>query len=62
MDSREPDQDLNDDVLSEEIELLGNLVLAASGVTRRLTQEEVDGVLQLDSPRAARPRTSHCEC
>ncbi len=44
MDS-DSDGELNDDVLSAEIKLLGELVLAASGVTRRLTQAEVDQVL-----------------
>jgi hypothetical protein len=44
MDS-DSDGELNDDVLSAEIKLLGELVLAASGVTRPLTQAEVDQVL-----------------
>jgi hypothetical protein len=41
-------RELNDDVLSEEIRLLGELVLAASGVRRHLTQDEVDQVLELE--------------
>ena len=42
-------RELNDDVLSEEIRLLGELVLAASSVTRHLTQDEVDQVLEQES-------------
>ena len=38
---------LTDDALSEEIRLLGELVLAASSVTRQLTQAEVDQVLEV---------------
>ena len=38
-------EELTDDVLSEEIELLGTFVLAASGVDRCLTQAAVDQVL-----------------
>ena len=37
--------ELTDDVLQEEIALLGALVLAASGLTMPLTQDEVDRVL-----------------
>jgi hypothetical protein len=37
--------ELKDDVLQAEIQLLGQLVLAASGMTRHLTPEEVDQLL-----------------
>jgi hypothetical protein len=39
--------ELNDHALAEEITLLGKLVLAASSVTRHLTQSEVDQVLEV---------------
>jgi hypothetical protein len=39
--------ELDDGALSEEIRLLGALVLAASGTTRHLTPDEVDEVLDL---------------
>ena len=52
---------LTDDALSEEIRLLGELVLAASSVTRHLTQAEVDQVLDLEtSPACGRPSSSTC--
>ena len=41
--------ELNDDALSAEIELLGQLMLAASSVTRHLTQAEVDQVLEVET-------------
>jgi hypothetical protein len=43
-------RELTDEVLAEEIELLGEVVLAGSGAARHLTQEEVDDVLHLDGP------------
>jgi len=42
--------ELNDTTLAGEIRLLGDLMLAASRVTRHLTQAEVDRVLKLDPP------------
>jgi hypothetical protein len=39
--------ELHDGALSEEIRLLGALVLAASSTTRHLTPDEVDEVLEL---------------
>jgi hypothetical protein len=42
--------ELNDEPLSQEIRLLGELVVAASGTTRRLTQDEVDQLLGLAQP------------
>ncbi len=47
MDSRAADE-LTDEPLSQEIRLLGDLVLAASRVARHLTQDEVDQVLELN--------------
>lgn len=38
--------DLHDEQLWQEIRLLGDLVLAASVLTRHLTQDEVDQVLE----------------
>ena len=38
-------RELTDDVLQEEIALLGAMMLAASGMTVSLTQDEVDRVL-----------------
>lgn len=43
-------RELNDETLDDEIRLLGDLVLAASRVTRHLTQVEVDQILNLDPP------------
>ncbi len=40
--------ELHDEELSEEIRLLGDLVVAASKVTGHLTQDEVDQIL--DAP------------
>ena len=52
---------LTDDALFEEIRLLGELVLAASSVTRHLTQAEVDQVLDLEtSPTRGEPSRSAC--
>jgi hypothetical protein len=44
------DPELNDRTLADEIRLLGELVVAATRVTRHLTQAEVDGVLDLSPP------------
>src|SRR3954452_16637049 len=44
------DPELNDRPLADEITLLGELVLAATRVTRHLTQAEVDRVLDLGPP------------
>ena len=41
--------ELNDHALAEEIKLLGELVLAASSLTRHLTQVEVDQVLEVET-------------
>jgi hypothetical protein len=41
--------ELNDDALAAEIKLLGALMLAASGVTRPLTQAELDQVLGVET-------------
>ncbi len=43
-----PADELTDEPLSQEIRLLGDLVLAASRVARHLTQDEVDHVLELN--------------
>jgi hypothetical protein len=43
--SSESSDELTDDVLDAEIQLLGQLVLAASAVPRHLTPEEVDQLL-----------------
>ena len=60
MDS-ESARELKDEALSGEIRLLGELVLAASSVTRHLTQAEVDQVLDLEtSPTCGGPSTSTC--
>ena len=40
-------RDLSDDALAAEITLLGDLVLAASSMTRPLTQAEVDQILKV---------------
>jgi len=42
--------ELNDKTLADEILLWGDLMLAASRVTRHLTQLEVDRVLNLGPP------------
>lgn len=46
----DPKRELNDEILADEIRLLGDLVLAASGVTRHLTQTEIDQVLNQGPP------------
>jgi hypothetical protein len=38
-------RELDDEVLSQEIRLLGDLVLAASSATQHLTDDEVDQLL-----------------
>ena len=50
--------ELNDTTLAGEIRLLGDLMLAASRVTRHLTQAEVDRVLKLDPPVSETQPTS----
>ena len=47
VDSSSADE-LTDEPLSQEIRLLGDLVLAASRVARHLTQDEVDQLLELN--------------
>jgi hypothetical protein len=42
-----PSRELNDDALDEELRLLEQLLLAAAGRTRHLTEEEVDRLLGL---------------
>jgi hypothetical protein len=49
-------RELHDAPLSEEIKLLGDLVLAASGVARHLTQDEVDQILRTGHTFAASRR------
>ena len=61
MDS-ESARELNDDALSEEIRLLGELVLAASSATRHLTQAEVDQVLEVEASPCSRPEPSATPC
>lgn len=39
--------DLHDETLSDEIRLLGEVVLAASGFSRHLTDDEVDELLHV---------------
>lgn len=48
----DPDSDraLHDDALATEIELLGEVVLAVSGLARHLSPDEVDRLLHLDEP------------
>lgn len=53
-------RELNDEALSEEITLLGELVLAASSVTRQLTQAEVDQVLELETSTNSRGGPPGC--
>ena len=48
----ESTEDLHDAALFHEIRLLGALVLAASDVTRHLTTNEVDEVLEAGDPSA----------
>jgi hypothetical protein len=49
LDSHTP-RELTDSVLDEEIDLLGHLVLAASGRTRHLTPNEIDRLLDAHRP------------
>jgi hypothetical protein len=53
-----PVGDLNDETLSQEIRLLGDIVVAASRVARHLTQGEIDQVLDLDQPTPAPQRAA----
>lgn len=46
-DSRDPDEDLQDTVLQQEIELVSDVVLAASASDAPLTQAEIDRALGL---------------
>jgi hypothetical protein len=46
-DSHEPDEDLQDAELQEEIELVSDLVVAASGSDTALTQAQIDEALGL---------------
>ena len=55
-------RELNDEALSEEITLLGELVLAASSVSRQLTQAEVDQVLELEMSPNSRGGPPACSC
>lgn len=50
--------ELTDLVLAGEIELLTALVLAATRATHHLTQDEVDEVLRLATPKGGRPRVT----
>ena len=45
--------ELTDDALQDEIELVGELVVAASASTRALTDEEIDRVLGVKGGRPA---------
>ena len=47
-------RELNDETLADEIRLLGDIVLAASRVTRHLTEVEVDQILN-PGPPASEP-------
>jgi hypothetical protein len=51
MTSTPPAGELNDDALAQEIDLLADLVLAAGGVDRALTEPEVDLALGLHPQR-----------
>ena len=42
--------ELNDDALADDIDLLADLVVAATGVQSPLTQDEVDAALGLPPP------------
>jgi hypothetical protein len=50
-----PGPELTDKALDDEIRLFGDLLLAASRVTRPLTQVEVDRVLNLAPPLGKPP-------
>ena len=50
--------DLTDDALQDEIELVGDLVVAASAKEEPLTEDEIDEALGIDRGHASgRPRT-----
>lgn len=51
-----PAGELHDENLSQEIELLGDLVLAASRVARHLTPDEIDQILEPPQPTPPPPR------
>ncbi|MGH3344019.1 MAG: hypothetical protein ACRDPK_14350 [Carbonactinosporaceae bacterium] len=44
-----PDSRVHDRVVLDEIELYGELIIAAAGRNRPLTQEEIDAVLGVES-------------
>ena len=51
-----PEKELTDTALHEEIELVGDLVVAATSKGDRLTQPEIDHVLGVDlDPEPAEP-------
>lgn len=52
MSTTDPDDDLNDDALLQEIDLLADVVLAAGDAGRALTDSEVDRALGI-RPRPA---------
>ena len=52
---RDPGDNLNDDALESEIELVSELVVAATSSDRRLHQEEVDLLLGI-RPLAVQPQ------
>lgn len=49
-----PSNELNDDALADDIDLLAEVVVAATGVECALTQDEVDRALGL-APRGTLP-------
>lgn len=49
-DSESVADDLTDDALQSEIELVGELVVAATSSGRRLSQEEIDALLGVSPP------------
>lgn len=51
--------DLTDDALQHEIELVGDLVVAASASERPLTEDEIDAALGIDRARPASPDDQH---
>ena len=51
--------DLTDDALQGEIELVGDLVVAASASERPLTDEEIDQVLGVSPGGKHQPRDPH---
>jgi hypothetical protein len=52
--------ELTDDALQDEIELVGDLVVAASASTRALTDEEIDRVLGIKGAKGGHPG-GHCQ-